>query len=505
VREGELARLLLVQACEEGDPEARFVSRAEREQAGGAAAHAADDLERFLALRAARLAAPLAARWTPFRLALRVARLGVPTPAVVGAALLLGLAADRLGGGRHINLLAFPLLGLLGWNLAVYAALALAPLARRVRRAGAPEPGVAGALARWGVWAVSPERPWMAAGPAEETRWVVAALRRFLALWLARAGGLLRARARALLHLGAAALAGGTVLGMYLRGLAFEYRATWESTFLGAGAVHWLLAALLGPAARVLDTLAPAAGWREALRPEALERLRAPADGEAAVWIHLWAVTLALAVVAPRLLLAWTERRRASRLEAALAPSRDDPYVLRILAPSRGAGLRVEVIPYGYRPGAGAAARVGELLLALFGSRAVLRVAAPIAYSGDVPALAGGDGVPREEAELRVVVVFSLAQSPEPDVQGAFLETLKQSLERRGSPSPGALLVLLDEEPYRARLGAASARVAERRRAWERLAAECGLPAVAVPGEPVEADQALAAARAALRPAGEAR
>ena len=57
-------------------------------------------------------------------------------PAIVAAALLLGLATNALGPERRINLLAVPLLGLLAWNLATYAVTALAALLRSVRRDG---------------------------------------------------------------------------------------------------------------------------------------------------------------------------------------------------------------------------------------------------------------------------------------------------------------------------------------------------------------------------------
>ena len=74
-------------------------------------------------------------------------------------------------------------------------------------------------------------------------------------------------------------------------------------------------------------------------------------------------------------------------------------------------------------------------------------------------------------------------------MHGAFL----QALARPGADGARApLLVLLDEESYRARLGAdGSERLAQRRRAWERLAREAGLRVASLP--------AGAAGRAARR------
>ena len=106
------------------------------------------------------------------------------------------------------------------------------------------------------------------------------------------------------LHLAALAVALGALAGMYVSGIALEYRATWESTWLDARAVQRYLDALLGPAARVLGTPVPD-----------VAPLRGPAgEGPAAPWIHLWATTLVLAVVIPRAALALLEAAIAGRL-----------------------------------------------------------------------------------------------------------------------------------------------------------------------------------------------
>ena len=53
----------------------------------------------------------------------------------------------------------------------------------------------------------------------------------------------------------------GVVLGMYVEGFAFAYRATWESTFFDASQVRPLLAVVLGPASSLLrDPLPNLAG-----------------------------------------------------------------------------------------------------------------------------------------------------------------------------------------------------------------------------------------------------
>jgi hypothetical protein len=493
-REDDLARILLVRACEESDPQSRFVTRREREAATREARLAAADAagvngERLVRERAQRLSDTLERQHPALRAAASLVRLRLPSGPVLVITTAVGLAVDALGGQRRINLLAFPLLGLLAWNAAVYVAFALAPLLSRVDAGDR----VAGGLARL-VGALARRLPARLA--PEEARWLGASLHRFTSLFAAPTGPLLGARVERALHVGALGFALGIVAGMYLRGLAFEYRASWESTFLDAPQVSALLSAVLGPAARVLDALRPSAHAVALLGEPALAGLHAPAgDGPAAVWVHLWALTAAGWIGLPRALLAARAARRARRLAARLAPDLGAPYFLRLLAPERGAGTRVEVIPYSHQLGGSSADALRELLADLFGERAQVSSREPLAYGAEPPE-------PLGDPQCRVVV-FNLAQPPEQEVHGAFLESLHRECAAR--PHPPALLVLLDEEPYRERMGGGGRdRVGQRRRAWERVARPADLRVATL--RPLEqgGDEVLAEARAALEAHGAA-
>ena len=98
-----------------------------------------------------------------------------------------------------------------------------------------------------------------------------------------------------------------SIAGLYVRGLVFEYRATWESTFLDAPTVRAILAAAYWPGARVLGLAVPDAAQ--------IAAIRAPASENAALWLHLMSATLAAVVIVPRA--GARRRRRAGR-----APSR---------------------------------------------------------------------------------------------------------------------------------------------------------------------------------------
>ena len=77
------------------------------------------------------------------------------------------------------------------------------------------------------------------------------ALAQFVNDWLRASERLTYSRASRTLHLAAAALAAGVLLGMYARALAVEYSAGWESTFVDAATLHLVLGVVLGPASMI--------------------------------------------------------------------------------------------------------------------------------------------------------------------------------------------------------------------------------------------------------------
>jgi hypothetical protein len=387
--------------------------------------------------------------------------LGVVLAVTLALAAAVGAATNALGPRRHVSVLAFPLAGILAWNLAIYLALALRVVAGAWARARGARvvPGGLASLGRWlaGLGVAGLARR---VGGTARSAVVTDAVARFQRLWLPTAAPLVAARAAIVLHLGAAALAVGAVAGMYAAGVAFEFRATWESTWLDATEVQRYVDVVLGPAARVLGTSVPD-----------VAPLRGPAgDGDARPWIHLWAATLALLVVLPRAALAALQALRVAGLARRLAVHLDDAYVRRALHSGRGAASVLDVVYYSCAPDAGLRERLHTRLQEHAGARAVVREGVALEYGADpeqvpLPATPPGAG--------SVVVVFTLAQTPEPEVHGDFLGRLQQRLDRAGA----ALVVVLEMASYRARVGVED-RVRERRATWERLLHDLGVTAL---------------------------
>ena len=432
---------------------------------------------------------------------LRVARLGSGTaPTIVITAFVLGLMTNVLGPHRQINLLSFPLFGLLAWNLAVYLALLLSTIyrlwTRRRRRRGETGPGrlrdgltayLAGVFKNGAFWRRIHGLRTIRNLSKETGPIASKALARFGAMWHRLAGPVLAARIRRMLHLGAASMIVGALVGMYIRGLVLEYRVTWESTLLDAAQVQALLDVLLGPAAALLGVAVPD-----------VAPLRGPGPGageNAASWLHLYAMTALMFVVVPRALLAAYQRWRGGWLAARLPLDLSERYYRQVFVEFRGALRRVDVLPYSFRPRPDALHRMKTLLYEYFGARADIRVSEPLAYGAEladaedcIDAESGPrttDVVDKEVESTHgrcLVVLFNLAQSPETEVHGTFLTQVKHRVKERH----WRLLVLVDSSTYRQRIDSPERRE-ERLKAWNRVIGDAGLSAVDLdPGRPVE-------------------
>jgi hypothetical protein len=425
------------------DDDRAWASRAAAEVVGAQAAP-----QTFLARRAKLALEKIAARQPAFARAAHALRWRAwVATAVIAVALVLGVFLDQVDGAHRINILAPPVLGLLVWNLFVYVAIAAGYV---VRYGEDSTPGplraaitrVAGGLAR----------------PRRRGALRDATLALFDA-WARLSAPLYGMRAARILHLAAAALAAGVIAGLYLRGIAFEYRASWESTFLDAPTVRAIVALAYAPGALVTGIAVPAI--------DAVAAIRAPAGENAARWLHLMAATVVAIVIAPRLLLALVasvvERHRARHFALPLG----EPYFQRLLRGYRGGPARVRVIPYSYSPSPAAIAGLEAVVARAFGGGASVTVTQPLAYGAD-------DAVEAPVAGTTLVALFSASATPEREVHGAFVAALKRH------PGADALLAVIDESAWAARWASEPSRIADRRAAWRAMTDEAGVPAVFV-------------------------
>jgi len=489
MREKTLRSVLMVKAIEDVDRAGTIIPPGDRAQATrdtlraleiapGQVDPEIDDAlaARALGDRAERLVGPLAERYPIVAEVLGRTR---SSTAVLVMLLLLafasGLVLSALDGSRRINILAFPFIGLIAWNLVVYAALVLGWVRRR-RRGGQPAARAGHWTGRWAGQAFARRIGPMVKQTARVHAVLGKAISGYVASWIDVGRAFIAQHARRWLHLAAAAVALGLVVGLYLRGTVLRYEAGWESTFLGPTQVKTILGLLFGPVA----------GWSGVSLPtslEELETLRWTATGggsDAAPWIHLIALSLACYVVIPRLILATLATASLARLgRVRQLPDELRSYagdVLRSDGRVRSRGV-TSVTPYSYEPSDASLSGLERWLQAQSGGEVRLDRRTTLRYGEEDMAGPAFDFGAHRVADLHVVLM-SLAATPEAENHGEVITAARDSA-RRARP-PAALRVVVDESPYAARLeGDASlaARLEERRRLWRDFVAGYGLQA----------------------------
>lgn len=443
----------LVRAIETADGAREIWSDADRAWAARAAAevvgeHATDAT--FLARRAGLALERLAERYPKIGALSRVPsrRAWLAPVAAIGAFVIGAVGAD-IGPAHRINLLAPPVLALLAWNLVVYVMLLAAAIAPR--RDGAGPGPLRRAVVTWLRDVSRPLRKSLAPRP------LAVALRRFATDWPALAMPLWRRRAARLLHGGAAALAAGAIAGLYIRGIALEFRAGWQSTFLDATDVSRLLHLVLAPGAWLTGLSIPDATHLGTIGGEG-------AGENAAAWIHLYAATLLLVVIVPRLALAmaaWIgEQRLARRFPIAL----EQPYYQRLLHAWREGTARVIALPYSFDVDTPRRDGFARLMARVFDA------GVDVAWQRSTPY---GDDTPPELPATPlggVVPVFNLAATPERENHGAFVDALRTGAQRHAP-----LIAIVDTSDFADRFTGHPRRIAEREGAWRQMLEPLGV------------------------------
>jgi Protein of unknown function (DUF2868) len=491
MREEALRAVLLIKAIEETDRAGTLIPVAERLAASREARRNVGDptnsddgaiedaalprrARRMLAARADALVKHVVARH-PFVDTLRAAAGG---PAWVSLLLVLlgllfGFMLSALDGTQRINILAPALLTLVLWNLFIYAAV-FAGWIRPTAAANSRRRWLAGLIAQNAMARLTG----LVAKSASFNAPLAEALRRFNGEWFEAAKPLLVARATRVFHLCAAAVGSGLIAGLYLRGIAFDYQAGWESTFLDSGLVHALLSLLYGPASFVTGIAMPDAAHIEAIR------WQNGAGGErAGSWIHLLAASAALFIVLPRLVLALLGTLFVWRWsgKAPMPPELTAYYRASFSGVDSAIGRGIIMVsPYAYEPSADALARLRTLLPSALGENLAVDSRAAVAYGDEESFLRNlgdrGGGI----ADV-IVLLLNLAATPEDENHGTVIAGLRDWLT--GNRRHTQLLILVDEGPYAARMaaqGGAEERMTERRRAWREFVAARGLSACVV-------------------------
>jgi hypothetical protein len=430
-----------------------YASRSARELAQWQAADSksAVTLDHFLQQRSEQILKRLAERIPAFSGFLRRRSL-LPMLSVLLP--LLGLAAgaglDRIADPHRVDLLSAPLLMIIGWNLLVYLILVVW-LFVPAKATGWAGPSL---LQRLGSGKAKLPRKLPAA--------LASGLLQFIQDWGQLSAVLTRARLSRAVHLAAACFALGAILSLYARGLLTQYAAGWESTFLDARQVHAILSAVFAPALLVLPMDGFSLADIEALR---FTQTASPAGG--ARWVHLYAATLLILVVVPRLLLSAAANWRARRLQRRFPLDLKSPYFIA-LANRAGAGGRpvLRVFPYSFTVDEARDKGLAALAQSALGEEVRLMLRPSVPYGEETSDALRGETLDDPEVAV-TAALFNLAATPEKETHGAFLDQLV-----RGSPRGVAVLIDISGLAERsAGQAGADARIAERKALWSQF---CG-------------------------------
>jgi len=450
--ESAARELLLVRAIESEDREGAVLTREDRQYATAAALGEAPPEEggrgvaRFLHRRSALALDRLMPRFPVLRRACGLSRWpDWVNWAVPLAALVLGFISHRLDGER-LNILAFPLLGMLLWNAAVYLWTLVSWL--KPGREGHP---LLAALQKLG-------RPFAARLSSQPT--LERGVARFARDWNVAAGPLTAARARRTLHLGAALFALGIIAGMLIRArYTAEYKAGWAGTWSGAETeIGTFLSVLFAPAAALTGIPLPT--------PDRLRQLRGGSEN-AGDWLLLWATTAALFVIIPRLALAaWSAVRAAVLARSLKLPGEEDFYVRTLLRNALGRPGIARVVPYAATPSVPGRERLERLLGQALGDKVRVEFDPPVPY-GEEERWVATESERLSRAD-QLVLLFSLGSTPEAENHGAFARAVASALSGRGT----GLTLLIDDSGFRERgrgQPSAQRRLDERIAAWRQV------------------------------------
>lgn len=332
--------------------------------------------------------------------------------AVALCALLAGFATDYLAAQPHIDIVEWPLVLLIGWNLLVFAAGGMAWLWRVGRGSGSQGP-LAAWLGQW--WAAAllglrgaGARPW---------------LPDFKRAWAALSAPLQGARVRLFTHLSALLFALGALASLLARGISEEYRAGWKTTyaFVNGELLHAIVSVVLAPGSWLLGLPIPDAQHIASLRmPQSPGEIAEP-------WIALYAASVLVWVVLPRLGLAALNALARWRLRRAFPMPLVSAYFTALHAVWQGQRIGVVVVPFRYELSPGIRSRLATLLERVYGLSVDIAI--------DPPVIMGQDATDwkqalHREGHVAVVVLFNLAATAESDAHGVLLQQLRRSVER---------------------------------------------------------------------------
>lgn len=477
----DMRTTLVVQALEQSDPgEVVLLDEDKREVGVTAGAPLAKNLStreenNFLAERAELLGLrastrhPEETRW--FRRDPNHHRFNWLAIGLCVIAVVIGFLTNELGPQKRINILSFPLLGLIAWSLIVYVRELVLFFQNRDRLF---RDGWLQGLIRFVQPEVKKPEP---KNNSEAAGILRVASQLFADRWREIMTPVTGTRVKSLLHLVVFLLSASAIAGMYVKGLANEYRAIWESTFFtDSSSLRPFLEMVLGPAARLTGENIPSVAELNAMHWMSGKTENVTGEN-AARWIHWYAITVGIFVLIPRLVLSFLWRWRGSRLLRTLPFREVSPgYFENILSISSGAALEIRVAPYSIDLDDNTRRAVRSCLETQYERPVEITWAPGIPFGKE-------DEIEVAEDEISIIPLFHFASTPEKETHLALLQNLlgvgSNPVDENGNRVHMRVeFLLLDTTAFNRKADSfadADKRRGDREKAWEQLLEGSGI------------------------------
>lgn len=336
---------------------------------------------------------------------------------LVVVAMVIGFIIDHLASDQRVNIVEFPLVGLILWNLLIFLGIFVRWLAALVP-SGHKRGGVLTEMpGKWHLW----EGMTAPNGSANQR------IYRFREEWISLSARLNQVRLELFFHMAAMSFTFGTLGSLYVRGFFKEYRAGWESTFFSADSIHAIASFVLTPGAIILNMQIPDVQHIATLRfPES--------SGEIARdWIHLYAASILVWIIIPRALLAIANGYSRWRLQRSFPLPITGTYFNTLRAIRRDGKAVALAIPFRYELTQQINSNLSKLLQHIYGLTVDVSIQHPVLMGDDTSDWKAALG---SDEHIAVFVIFNLTATAEPDTHGRLMKQVQKDVSGRTSIIP---------------------------------------------------------------------
>ncbi len=364
------------------------------------------------------------------------------TASLLILAFFLGFIANEFESGKHLNLLAFPVIGMLAWNFFIYILKVFVQIRNLFRKkSNNVNLGfIIHAISTLSTRLLNRNH----VCPSNKVSVFYKCIHDFNIEYLQLSASIYKSHASRVLHLFATLFALGVIGGMYLRGFTTEYFAGWESTFLGPEAVHTFLKIILMPAAIITDQQFPTL--------ESIEAIRwgdGSAGENATDWIHLFTKTIFLFIIFPRCCLAIISYICERHLRRHFPIKYDkETYYKNLLFHKPGQKELMLIIPYTIELTEQRKEVIRSLFAQVLGWKSEVEFQKTIPYGGEEGILKEFNSSTKTPAEY-LTILFNLSSTPESEIHNAFVSALEKAIV--DSNKAIRILIVVDESHFESR------------------------------------------------------